>query len=53
MHNGHGPDWAALPLACEWFGITDVQALIQRLLVIKQHSSKKRGTGDGTGDTER
>lgn len=38
-----------LGLACEWFGITDVEPLIQRLLVIKQH--KKRGD-HATGNTE-
>lgn len=32
-----GMDWAGLPLACELFHVTDVEALLQRLLVIKTH----------------
>lgn len=50
MHNGHGIDMGVLGLACDWFGITDVAPLIERLLVIKQHNRK--GSSDGTGDTE-
>lgn len=34
-------DWAGLPLAVACFGITDVDGLIHRLLVIKHHNHRK------------
>ena len=38
LKNGHGGiDWAGLPLLVEWFGVADVAALLQRLLVIKSY----------------
>jgi hypothetical protein len=38
LKNGQGGiDWAGLPLFVEWFGVTDVAALLQRLLVIKSY----------------
>lgn len=41
-----GMDWAGLPLACELFGVTDVEALLQRLLVIKTHNPRRPGGVD-------
>lgn len=36
IKNGHGGlDFAGLPLVCEWLGVNDVAALLQRLVVIK------------------
>lgn len=38
LANGMGGiDWAGLPLAVEWLGVTDVDGLIHRLQVIKAH----------------
>ena len=38
LSNGMGGlDWAGLPLAVELLGITDVEALLEALLVIKTH----------------
>lgn len=38
LANGMGGlDWAGLPLAVALFGITDVDGLLHRLQVIKQH----------------
>ncbi|MDT7836453.1 hypothetical protein [Aquabacterium sp. OR-4] len=33
-----GIDWAGLPMVVAWLGVVDVDGLIHRLLVIKQHS---------------
>jgi hypothetical protein len=39
LANGMGGlDWAGLPLACAYLGVRDVEGLIDRLLVIKQHN---------------
>lgn len=32
-----GADWSALPLACEMYDVSDVEGLIDRILVIKAH----------------
>lgn len=32
-----GIDWQGLPLACAYYGVRDVEILIQRLIVIKTH----------------
>ena len=38
MQNGMGGcDWAALPMACELYEVDDVEAVIERLLIIKNH----------------
>jgi hypothetical protein len=38
LHNGSGGiDWQGLPLAVEMFGVDDVEALIEGLLVVKTH----------------
>lgn len=38
LSNGSGGiDWQGLPLAVELFGIEDVEALIEGLLVVKTH----------------
>jgi len=38
LSNGSGGiDWQGLPLAVEMFGIDDVEALIDGLLVVKTH----------------
>lgn len=51
LANGMGGiDWAGLPLACAWLGVRDVDALLQRLLLIKTHDPK-RMLDDGPGDT--
>lgn len=39
-----GLDFAGLPLVVEWLGITDVDALLSRLSVIKTHDPKRSGT---------
>lgn len=45
LHTGErGVDWSGLPLACARYGITDVQGLIDRLVIIK--SWRKPGTDD-------
>jgi len=36
-----GVDWAGLPLACAVYGVRDVEALIQRVLVLKLHRTEK------------
>ena len=44
LANGMGGiDWRALPLPVELFGITDIEGLIHRLLVIKSHNPPKPG----------
>jgi hypothetical protein len=51
LANGMGGiDWAGLPMACAWLGVRDVDALLQRLLLIKTHDPK-RSTENGTGNT--
>ena len=38
LSNGTGGiDWQGLPLAVEMFGVDDVEALIEGLLVVKTH----------------
>jgi hypothetical protein len=32
-----GIDWAGLPTMLEWFGVSDVAGLLQRLIVIKTY----------------
>ena len=32
-----GHDWAGLPVVCAWLGITDIDGLLHRLLIIKTH----------------
>lgn len=42
LANGMGGiDWAGLPLACAVHGVTDIEALIHRLVVIKTHKPPK------------
>lgn len=42
LANGNGGlDWSGLPLACAYYGVGDVEGLLQRLLVIKLHRPKK------------
>lgn len=36
-----GVNWAGLPLAVEFFGVRDVEALIAAMLVIKAHKAPK------------
>ncbi len=39
LKNGQGGiDWAGLPAMLEWFGVSDVAGLLQRLIVIKTYS---------------
>ena len=33
-----GHDWAGLGVVCAWLGITDIDGLLQRLLIIKTHN---------------
>jgi hypothetical protein len=38
LSNGMGGiDWAGLPLVVELLGITDIEGLMERLIVIKMH----------------
>lgn len=42
LANGMGGiDWTGLPLFVELYGVHDVEALIERLMVIKQHRPPK------------
>jgi hypothetical protein len=42
LANGSGGlDWAGLPLIVELLGVSDVEALLTRLLVIKSHKPKE------------
>lgn len=44
LANGMGGlDWGALPFAAEFHGVDDIEALTQRLLVIKLHRPKRPG----------
>lgn len=48
ISNGNGGlDWSALHLATEFYGLTDVEGLIERVLAIRAHTNKppaERGT---------
>ena len=44
-----GMDWAGLPLVCELLGVTDAEALIGRMQVIRNY--KPNENQDGTGAT--
>lgn len=33
-----GIDWAALPVVCELLGITDIETLIEQLIIIRDKS---------------
>jgi hypothetical protein len=47
LANGMGGlDWAGLPLACAYHGVRNVEALVHRLIVIKQHNPKREPDGD-------
>lgn len=47
LANGMGGlDWAGLPLACAYYGVGDIEALVHRLMVIKLHNPK-RDAADG------
>ena len=42
MANGMGGlDWSALPLAAEMYGISNIETLVTRLMVIKTHRPNK------------
>lgn len=42
LTNGNGGvDWSALPFACSYYGVSDIDGLVQRLMVIKQYSHTK------------
>lgn len=42
LSNGQGGlDWAGLPIVCCWLGVTDVDALLLRLSVIKSHRPER------------
>lgn len=41
-------DWAGLPLVAELLGITDIEGLLGRLLVIKSHKPSEGTPPDGT-----
>ena len=42
LANGMGGlDWAGLPLACAYYGVADIDALVHRLMVIKLHRAAK------------
>lgn len=45
-----GVEWCSLPLALDYYGISDVDGLIHRLLVIKHH--KRPDAGDAPTQTE-
>jgi hypothetical protein len=58
LANGMGGlDWSGLPIVCEYLGVHDPEALIDRLAVIRQHQRERKpddtpnGSDDhGTGD---
>ncbi len=33
-----GIDWAALPVVCELLGITDIETLVEQLIIIRDKS---------------
>lgn len=35
-------DWSALPLACRFYGVRDVEMLIDRLMVMKTYSRETK-----------
>jgi hypothetical protein len=38
LHNGQGGmDWGGLPIVAAWLGVRDVDGLLQRLVLIKNH----------------
>jgi hypothetical protein len=38
LHNGQGGiDWSGLPFVAAWLGVRDVDGLLQRLVLIKNH----------------
>jgi hypothetical protein len=42
LANGMGGlDWAGLPLACAYYGVGDIEAMVHRLMVIKLHRTQK------------
>lgn len=43
-------DWAGLPLVAELLGVSDIEGLLRRLLVIKSHKPPE-GLPDGTRDS--
>lgn len=50
LANGMGGlDWAGLPLAVALLGITDVEGLLHRLQVIKQHKPPTAGDSAAAG----
>lgn len=50
LSNGMGGmDWAGLPLVCEMLGVTDAEALIGRMQVIRNY--KPNENQDGTRAT--
>ncbi len=53
LANGMGGlDWAGLQLAVAMFGITDIEGLIDRLLVIKSHKPPEQRDPPPPTDTE-
>ena len=36
-----GLDWAGLPVACELFGVKDVDALVRNLVTIREYQRPK------------
>ncbi len=38
----HTLDWTALPVVVEVLGVTDVEALLARLMAIREHIERKR-----------
>ena len=44
LANGMGGiDWSGLPLAVEMLGVSEVEALVHRLVIIKSHKPEKPG----------
>lgn len=44
LANGMGGlDWSGLPIAAAYFGASDVEALVERLMVIKLHKPEVPG----------
>jgi len=42
LSNGSGGiDWSGLELACAYHGVADVRALMQRLVIIKNHRAPR------------
>lgn len=35
-------DWSALPLACRFYGVRDIEMLIDRLMVMKTYSRETK-----------